>query len=98
MLSRKLDYEAVVPPSPIAVMRPRLPTVDAILQYLRRIDETQIYTNYGPLWADFRKGLASYVNARSSEPGADATMTSNGTTAIELALRVRAKSGLRLCL
>lgn len=41
------------PVAHIPVLRPRLPTIDAMLPWLRRIDETRIYSNFGPLSEEF---------------------------------------------
>ena len=37
------------PVAPLPVLRPRLPTTDALLPWLRRIDQTRVYSNFGPL-------------------------------------------------
>ncbi|MBV9156096.1 MAG: DegT/DnrJ/EryC1/StrS family aminotransferase [Acidobacteriaceae bacterium] len=39
---------------PVQVGRPKLPSTKALLQYLPRIDETRMYTNHGPLLAEFQ--------------------------------------------
>jgi dTDP-4-amino-4,6-dideoxygalactose transaminase len=33
----------------VPVLRPRLPRAEALMPYLRRIDESRVYTNFGPL-------------------------------------------------
>ena len=76
----------------IKVLIPQLPSADAILPYLRRIDENRTYSNYGPLTTEFRDRLRKLTGA------AGVTFTSNGTTAIEVALRIRAIPGRRYCL
>lgn len=74
-------------PSPtIRVLRPLLPTLDKIVPYMERVDATRTYSNYGPLSREFSERLGHMVGA----PGT--TLTSNGTTAIELALRLRTQS------
>jgi dTDP-4-amino-4,6-dideoxygalactose transaminase len=80
----------------IPVLVPHLPRVDQLLPYLDRIDRNHIYSNYGPLAREFSKGLAGRFFPRSGQVGV--TLTSSGTTAIELALRVRAKRDRRYCL
>ena len=75
---------------PIPVLVPHLPSADRLLPYLRRIDEGRIYSNYGPLSREFADALAARLAARRGEPGV--TLTCNGTSAIELALRARASS------
>jgi dTDP-4-amino-4,6-dideoxygalactose transaminase len=67
--------------APIRILRPLLPDADAILPYLRRIDASRIYSNYGPLATEFASRLSTLTGA------AYVTLTSNGTTAIEIALR-----------
>jgi len=56
---------ADAPAAVVPVMRPRLPTADRLLPYLRRIDASRVYSNYGPLVLELearlvdRFGLAS---------------------------------------
>lgn len=76
----------------IKVLIPQLPSADEILPYLRRIDEKRTYSNYGPLTTEFRDRLGKLTGA------AGVTFTSNGTTAIEVALRIRAIPDRRYCL
>lgn len=76
----------------IRVLVPRLPEASALLPHISRIDASRIYSNYGPLSREFAGRLATMTGA------AGVTLTCNGTTAIELALRVRARPGTRLCL
>lgn len=84
---------------PVAVLRPRLPSADAILPFLREIDASRIYSNYGPLWQRFRRQFGSWLSRRADgEPPVHVVPTSSGTTAIEIALRDRALPGRRLCL
>jgi len=85
----------MVVPSAIPVLLPALPSADQLLPYLRRIDANRTYTNYGPLTREFTDRLAARFSPRSGQPGV--TLTSSGTTAIELALRIRARPGLRHC-
>lgn len=77
---------------PIRVLVPRLPDVSALVPHLARIDASRIYSNYGPLSREFAAGLAALTGA------AGVTLTCNGTAAIELALRARARPGARTCL
>ncbi|PZX29397.1 DegT/DnrJ/EryC1/StrS aminotransferase [Cupriavidus phytorum] len=78
--------------APIKVLVPHLPEVAALLPYLRRIDENRSYSNYGPLYREFVARLSELTGAKG------VTITSNGTTAIELALRSRSTPGRRYCL
>lgn len=73
-------------PSPremIPVMRPLLPTADAIVPYLREIDSNRWYSNFGPLAARFEARLAALFRL---EPSQLMTM-SNGTSALSVLLR-----------
>lgn len=78
--------------TPIRVLIPRLPDANTLLPYLQRIDAARTYSNYGPLNREFTKRLGELTGAPC------VTLTSNGTTAIELALRLRATQGRRYCL
>jgi dTDP-4-amino-4,6-dideoxygalactose transaminase len=71
----------------IKVLRPRLPAAAKLLPYLERIDSSRTYSNYGPLNGEFARRLGELVG------GSHTTLTSNGTTAIELALRLRCAQG-----
>ncbi|MDH2310402.1 DegT/DnrJ/EryC1/StrS family aminotransferase [Methylobacterium brachiatum] len=83
----------------IPVLIPSLPETDAIVPYLRRIDQTHTYSNYGPLSREFTAKLCGFVSERAGGAPVAATITGNGTGAIELALRYRiaGRTG-RLCL
>ena len=96
-VDREQRSKRVVVP-PVAIMRPLLPSASSIAAYLKRIDESRIYSNYGPLWQEFHDGFQSWLAGRTEGPHPEVVFTSSGTTAIELALRSRALSGKRLCL
>lgn len=64
------------------VARPRLPTADAILPYLRQIDDARWYSNFGPLLVGFERRLAE----RFRTP-AHVVTVANATQAITLALQ-----------
>lgn len=83
---------------PIPVLRPSLPAIDRVLPFLRRIDETRIYSNHGPLWTAFRDGFADWLGRRAGVDDVCVVPTSSGTTAIEVALRLRAVEGRQFCL
>lgn len=91
---------ASIPAAPalIPVLIPSLPSADELLPFLKRIDNTHIYSNYGPLWGQFKSGLKSYLSSKTRQDNVDVSLTSSGTTALELALRCRAVSGARYCL
>ncbi|WP_376802513.1 DegT/DnrJ/EryC1/StrS family aminotransferase [Candidatus Raskinella chloraquaticus] len=79
---------------PPAVMVPVLPTGDAILPLLREMDERHVYSNDGPLNQRFAAALADLLQSRLTTPARLHVATvSNGTVAIELALRLRARRG-----
>ena len=65
----------------IRVLQLELPPAAKLLEYLCQIDESRIYSNYGPLSEVFAKKLGDLTNA----PGI--VLTSSGTSALELALR-----------
>ena len=83
---------------PVPILVPVLPTAEEILPFLRRIDAGNVYSNYGPLSREFTTGLANWVGRRAGQANIHVTLTSSGTTAIELALRDRALPGRRYCL
>jgi len=66
----------------IAVARPRLPAADAILPYLRQIDEARWYSNFGPLLTAFEERLAGRFAGQ-----AHVTTMVNATQGLTLALR-----------
>ncbi len=49
--------------APIPVMRPKLPPVEALLPYLREIDESRWYSNFGPLLRRFQSRLAEHFGS-----------------------------------
>ena len=62
----------------IEVLRPLLPDAGRLLSYLRRIDATRTYTNWGPLASELEIRLASHF---SLPPGC-VTSASSGTGAL----------------
>jgi len=46
----------------IPVAKPQLPDRYALMPYLARIDNTQIYSNFGPLVQEFEASIAAYYN------------------------------------
>ncbi len=79
------------------VLKPELPSAASILPYLEKIDRTNVYSNYGPLHNELQVSLRSWIAARSKNSNFDVSLTSNGTTAIELALRVEALKTKKIC-
>jgi dTDP-4-amino-4,6-dideoxygalactose transaminase len=64
-------------------MRPLLPRTASITPYLKRIDESRIYSNYGPLYDELSSRLAEYFGVRTSQ----VLILTNGTLALEGAVR-----------
>src|SRR3954453_6701652 len=85
-------------PEPIPVLVPSLPSADELLPFLKRIDSSHIYSNYGPLWQEFRDSLTAYIALRSGQKNVYVSFTSSGTTALELALRAKAVRQAPYCL
>ena len=73
------------------VARPRLPTADAILPYLRQIDENQYYSNFGPLTGEVEARLAE----RYGIDPACVTTVSNATAGLTAALQAEARARKR---
>lgn len=65
----------------IKVLVPDMPTAEDLLPYLHLIDQKRIYTNIGPMVTELEETLTKSV------VGAPTVTVSNGTLAIELALR-----------
>jgi dTDP-4-amino-4,6-dideoxygalactose transaminase len=74
---------------PIPVLRPRLPSADDLLPYLRRIDDTRIYTNWGPLVGELERRLAAHFQL----PNHAVVSASSGTTALAGAILAAAGRG-----
>ena len=66
--------------SPLRVLTPSMPTADELLPLLRRIDAARVYVNNGPLLRELEARCQRLF-------GAPMVAVSNGTLAIELALR-----------
>lgn len=73
----------------IPVCRPRLPDADALLPYLRRIDDAAWYSNFGPLVRALEARLAERFGTGE---GTVATV-SNGTAGLTLALAAQLPNG-----
>jgi len=74
----------------IPLLAPAMPSADALLPYLRRIDENRWYTNFGPLSAEFEQRLIEHT-APTLTPR-NVTTVANCTLGLELALQAH---GLR---
>jgi dTDP-4-amino-4,6-dideoxygalactose transaminase len=66
----------------IPLLRPLLPNLEQLAPYLRQIDESRVYSNFGPLMRLLEERLAIHVGAA---PGRLAVVA-NGTTALSAAL------------
>ena len=62
----------------IPVLRPLLPSADRLLPYLRRIDETRLYSNHGPLSEELGGRLADTLGL----PAGGVVCASSGTAAL----------------
>jgi dTDP-4-amino-4,6-dideoxygalactose transaminase len=74
------DYESLMPPpsGAVPVLRPQLPTAERLLPYLRRIDESRVYSNWGPLVAEFERRLCDELQL----PVGTVTSAGSGTSAL----------------
>jgi dTDP-4-amino-4,6-dideoxygalactose transaminase len=68
----------------IALLVPDMPSADALLPWLRRIDASRWYSNFGPLVRELEAGFTAMFAAH--EPGAHVSTVSNCTLGLELAL------------
>ena len=74
-------------------MRPKLPSAERVVPYLKTLDSSRIYSNFGPLVAAFEDRLT----ARFGLPGGTITTVANGTIGLTLTLAaLGARPGLAL--
>src|SRR6266404_3988864 len=66
----------------IPIMRPKLPSVQRLTPYLRAIDSSRIYSNFGPLVMSLEDRLAAHFNL----PTGTITTVANATLGLTLAL------------
>jgi dTDP-4-amino-4,6-dideoxygalactose transaminase len=59
-------------------MHPKLPEADQLLPYLRRIDSTRVYSNFGPLVIEFQNRLSDHFGI----PSGCIAAASSGTAAL----------------
>jgi dTDP-4-amino-4,6-dideoxygalactose transaminase len=78
----------------VPVMRPQLPASERLWPYLKKIDETKIYSNYGPLARDLESRLASHFGLASNS----VTTVANGTLGLALALLAQSPRRGALCI
>ena len=72
----------------IKLLVPNMPTTADLLPYLRAIDDNRWYSNFGPLVGELESRLSEHYG------GAHVVTTSNGTTALEIALRYEKERGV----
>lgn len=70
--------------TPIPVMRPRIPSADAVVGYLRGMDERRIYTNFGPLVYELEQRYADRLGVAADRvvACANATLGLQGAVAV----------------
>ena len=85
------------PPPAVPVLRPRLPTAEQLLPYLRRVDAARIYSNFGPLVLEFEQRLAGLLGLPATALVSANTGTA-GLVACVLALAGRATAARPLAL
>lgn len=73
----------------LPVMRPRLPTLEQLRPYLERIDSAGIYSNFGPLHAEFTERLADYFAVGVDQ----VALVGNGTLALQAAVETVGEIG-----
>jgi dTDP-4-amino-4,6-dideoxygalactose transaminase len=66
----------------IPVLRPKLPQIHKALRYMRRIDETRLYSNFGPLNRELESRLASLFEL----PEGGVVTAANATLGLTVAL------------
>lgn len=71
----------------VPLLLPELPTFEAIVPYLRRIDATRCYSNFGPLVRELESRIATSFSGSSSTESVCAVSVSNATAGLEIALR-----------
>jgi dTDP-4-amino-4,6-dideoxygalactose transaminase len=67
----------------IPVMRPLLPSAEAVLPYLKQIDSNRWYTNFGPLNTQLEKRFAAHFGVKETE----VATFSNATAALVTIMR-----------
>jgi dTDP-4-amino-4,6-dideoxygalactose transaminase len=77
----------------IPIMRPRLPAAEQLAPYLRAIDSSRIYSNFGPLTRSFEDRLAAHYGLSSGT----ITTVANATLGLTLALAAQGALPGTLC-
>lgn len=70
---------------PIPICKPLLPPAESILPYIRRLDVSRIYSNFGPLVREFETRFAQMCRVKDLR----LITAANGTLAIQAALIAR---------
>jgi dTDP-4-amino-4,6-dideoxygalactose transaminase len=84
-----------LPPRPIPVLRPQLPTADRLEPWLKRIDESRWYSNFGPLEHELRTRFGHLAGLA----GEQVALFSSGAAALAVGLRALVgRCGGGLCL
>src|SRR5437762_9655091 len=78
--------------SSIPIMRPRLPSADRLAPYLKSIDASRLYTNFGPLALSLEARLAEHYGLNE---GTVATVA-NATLGLAIALAAQDRKSTRL--
>jgi dTDP-4-amino-4,6-dideoxygalactose transaminase len=94
LLRRPIKAPASLDAAFLPVSRPMLPRVEEMLPYLRRIDERQWYSNYGPLVQELEERIGEHYHAA---PGGAVTVC-NGTAGLTAALLAESPERGSLCL
>lgn len=71
---------------PIPVLKPSLPTAQELLPYLKKIDNSRQYTNFGPLVKMFEERICSFHEKMFKEQ-VFVSAVSSGTVALTLSLQ-----------
>ena len=74
----------------IPLLQPSMPSTEALIPYLRRIEAARLYTNFGPLCREFERRLEDLLEPTRGP--CRATTVANATLGLELSLMA---SGLR---
>jgi dTDP-4-amino-4,6-dideoxygalactose transaminase len=78
----------------LPIMRPKLPSAEALLPYLKQIDEARYYSNFGPLAVSLRERLAGHFGV----PSGHVSIVANATLGLTLALAAQGAKPGTLCL
>lgn len=68
----------------IPVMKPRLPSADHVEPYLRAIDETRIYGNFGPLVRSLESRYAEFLGVSETQVVSVSSATQGLTGAVQI--------------